>query len=102
MTNIDELINSLSENDKSIMTIIGRISGSNSKNFTRQTIFKKATNEEQKFVNDSLENLRKKGLIRYYRKPDNFAVNHDGFIVAMKLKEEFRENNYPFRILMII
>ena len=97
-----KIISELTECDISIMTIIGRIGGSQNKNFTRQTVKKKASNREQPHVDDSLDSLRKKGLIHYYRKPDNFAVSSLGFKVAIRLKEKFMEETYPdLRFLML-
>ncbi|PKL69043.1 MAG: hypothetical protein CVV28_02700 [Methanobacteriales archaeon HGW-Methanobacteriales-1] len=97
MSSIDEVIaviDDMSEDEKKIMLIIGRIDGSPNKNFTRQTLHKKATDEEQHLVNPTIEIFLSKELIGYYRRPDNFAATKLGFLVAQKLKEEDRERKY--------
>lgn len=53
------------------------------------------------YMNKSLTNSEKNGLIRYYRKPDNFATTKIGFLVARRLKKKFQEKIYPdLRILL--
>lgn len=94
MPDVDEIISEMTKWEKGIMTIIGRISASPNKNFTRQTVKKKASDKELPHVDNVLDSLRKKGLIRYYRAPDNFAASHIGFLVAKRLREEFLKDKY--------
>lgn len=47
------------------------------------------------YMNKSLTNSEKNGLIRYYRKPDNFATTKIGFLVARRLKKKISRKNLP-------
>lgn len=95
MTQVDDVIAELSKCEKKIMKIIGRINASPNKNFKRNTVHKKATDEELPHVDVTLDTFLHKGLIRYYRAPDNFAATQLGFNVAQKLKEEEYKDKYP-------
>lgn len=95
MNEVDDIIAELSACEKRILKIIGRINASPNKNFHRITVHKKAKNEELPYVDSILGDFLHKGLIRYYRPPDNFATTHLGFKVAQRLKEEDYNNKYP-------
>lgn len=94
MSNIDAIISEFTDCEKRIMNIIGRLNASPNKNFTRQTVKKKANDDELPHVDDILHSFRVKQLIRYYRAPDNFACTNLGFNVAQKLKEESYSQKY--------
>ncbi len=95
MSEIENLIAEVSACEERILIIIGRINSSPNKNFHRRTVHKKASDEELPYVDSILENFLHRGLIRYYRPPDNFAATRLGFNVAQKLKEEKYKVKYP-------
>ena len=88
MSDIDDTISAMTDCEKRIMKIIGRINASPNKNFTRQTLKKKSSDEEMPHVDSAIKSFFKMGLLYYYRPPDNFACTHLGFNVAQNLKEE--------------
>lgn len=94
MSNIDGIISEFTDCEKRIMNIIGRLNASPNKNFTRQTVKKKASNEELPYVDEILHSFLNKQLIHYYRAPNNFACTKLGFNVAQKLKEESYTQKY--------
>lgn len=94
MSDIDEIISELTVYEKKIMNIIGRLNASPNKNFTRQTVKKKASDDELDYVDNALHSFLIKQLIHYYRAPDNFACTKLGFNVAQKLKEESYNQKY--------
>ncbi len=95
MSEVDDVVSGLSKCEKRILKIIGRINASPNKNFHRATVRKKASNEEIPFIDSVLDDFLHRGLIRYYRAPDNFAATHLGFKVAQRLKEEDYHRKYP-------
>lgn len=102
MDEVELIIDSMDPAERKVMTVVGRIGGSANRNFTRQTIRKKLRDDTLPEADRAIDSLRRKGLIRYYRKPDNFATTKLGFLVARKLKEEFQRRNFPdMRILLL-
>ncbi len=99
MSTTDEIISEMTECEKRIMNIVGRINASPNKNFTRQTLKKKATADEKPHVDSVISALLSKGLLIYYRAPDNLATTNLGFNVSQKLKEERLKRKYNMRII---
>lgn len=94
MSELDEAISQLSDIEKRILTTIGRINGSPNKNFHRENLRRKSTDEEVPHVDGAIKKFKNHGLIRVYRAPDNFAATKLGFKVAQKLKEEAAKTKY--------
>lgn len=94
MSEIDEIITQLSDTEKMILTTIGRINASPNKNFTRQTLKKKSTDNELPYVDATIKKFKNMKLLRVYRAPDNFAATSLGFKVAQKLREKAAKDKY--------
>lgn len=97
---IDDIISKMTLCEKRIMKIIGRINGSPNKNFTRQSVKKRAKDEELAHVDNILDEFVRKELLWYYRAPDNLAATKLGFNVAQRLRtEDFNEKYGGMRII---
>jgi cobalamin-dependent methionine synthase I len=94
MSEIDDIISEMTTCEKRIMVIIGGINASPNKNFKRQTVKKKASDEEIPHVDDAIRKFFQLGLLRMYRAPDNLAATKLGFNVAQRLVEERLKEKY--------
>jgi hypothetical protein len=94
MSEIDNIISEMTPCDKRIMVIIGGINASPNKNFERQTVKKKASDEEMPHVDDAIKKFQQWGLLTIYRAPDNLAATKLGFNVAQRLVEERLKERY--------
>lgn len=57
MSDIDDIISEMTDCEKRILRIIGRINASPNKNFQRKTVKKKATDEELPYVDEVISSL---------------------------------------------
>jgi len=94
MSEIDDIISELSDIEKRIFTTIGRINGSPNRNFHRENLKRKSTDEELLYIDEAIKKFKNLGLIKVYRAPDNFAATKLGFIVAQKLREDAANKKY--------
>ena len=115
MINIDddpkEIINELSETEKNILYILGKMRISVNKNVDEHSLKKKLSNDDLKNYKKAFSNLCSCGIIVRYR-PGNFAVSKQGRritdeIVEKKEKilfwfEDFNSSTIIFSIFIII
>jgi hypothetical protein len=94
MSNINDIISEMTSCEKRIMIIIGGLNASPNKNFERQTVKKKASDEEMPHVDSAIKKFKNMELLSVYRAPDNFAATLLGFNIAQRLKEEARNKKY--------
>lgn len=105
MINIDddpkEIVKELSETEKNILYVLGKMRVSVKKNFNEHTLKKKLSNEDLKNYKKSFSNLCACGIIEMYR-PGNFAVSKQGRRITDEIVEQKRKNIYEnLRILML-
>lgn len=105
MINIDngpeEIVRQLSETEKNIMYVLGKMRISVNKNFDEHTLKKKLSNEDLKNYDEAFSNLFTSGLIVRYR-PGNYALPKEGREVADEVVEQKRQKIYGgLRILML-
>jgi len=94
MSAIDDIISEMTPWEKRIMVIIGGLNASPNKNFRRQTVKKKASDEEITYVDDAIKKFIQMELLSMYRAPDNLATTKLGFKVAQRLVEERLKEKY--------
>ena len=96
-----EIIKELSETEKHILYILGKMRISVKKNFDEHTLKKKLSNKDLKNYKKAFSNLCTSGIIVMYR-PGNYGVSKKGREVADELVEQKRANIYSnLRILML-
>ena len=104
MINIDddpkEIINELSETEKNILYILGKMRISVNKNVDEHSLKKKLSNDDLKNYKKAFSNLSACGIIVMYR-PGNFAVSKQGRRITDEIVEQKRQNKYDgLKILM--
>lgn len=105
MINIDddpkEIIKELSQTEKNILYILGKMKISVKKNFNEHTLKKKLSDEDLKNYNEAFSNLFNSGIIVMYR-PGNYGVSKEGRRITYEIVEQKRESIYDnLRILML-
>ena len=91
---MDEIINSLTNEEEEILYIAGKMNLSQNKNFREETITKKLSRRYRNIsVKNVLKNLRRKGLVRKYRNK-NWCMTPDGLIVAHHITQQRRSRIY--------
>ena len=105
MINIDddpkEIIRELSETEKNILYILGKMKISVKKNFDEHTLKKKLSDEDLKNYKEAFSNLCNSGIIVMYR-PGNYGVPQEGRKITNEMVEQKRRNIYGnLRILML-
>lgn len=100
---IQNIISELTECEKKILIIIGKLNVSPKKNNREETILNKLSNKDRENCAKSLKLLVTKGLLFKYRNK-NYGASSLGMNVAIKLKEENVKERCKdlSRILMII
>lgn len=91
MINIDdnpkEIIKELSETEKNILYILGKMRISVNKNVDEHSLKKKLSNDDLKNYKKAFSNLCSCGIIVIYR-PGNFAVSKHGRIITDEIVEK--------------
>ena len=105
MINIDddpkEIVKELSETEKNILFILGKMKISVKKNFDEHTLKKKLSDEDLKNYKEAFSNLCNSGIIVMYR-PGNYGVPQEGRKITNEMVEQKRRNIYGnLRILML-
>lgn len=105
MINIDndpkEIVEELSQTEKNILYVLGKMRVSVKKNFNEHTLKKKLSNEDLKNYKEAFSNLCNSGIIVMYR-PGNFGVSKEGRKITDEIVEQKRQNKYAgLRILML-
>lgn len=105
MINLDddpkEIIKELSETEKNILYILGKMRISVKKNFDEHTLKKKLSDEDLKNYKEAFSNLCNSGIIVMYR-PGNYGVPQEGRKITNEMVEQKRQNIYGnLRILML-
>ena len=105
MINIDddpkEIIKELSETEKNILYILGKMRISVKKNFEEHTLKKKLSDDDLKNYKKAVSNLCACGIIEMYRN-ENFAVPKQGRRITDEIVMQKRQNKYAgLRILML-
>ena len=105
MINIDddpkEIIKELSETEKNILYILGKMRISVKKNFDEHTLKKKLSDEDLKNYKEAFSNLCNSGIIVMYR-PGNYGVPQEGRKITNEMVEQKRQNIYGnLRILVL-
>ena len=105
MINIDddpkEIIKELSETEKNILYVLGKMRISVNKNINEHSLKKKLSNDDLKNYKKAFSNLSACGIIVMYR-PGNFAVSKHGRRITDEIVEQKRQNKYDgLRILML-
>lgn len=105
MINIDddpkEIIKELSETEKNILYILGKMRISVKKNFNEHTLKKKLSDEDLKNYNEAFSNLCNSGIIVMYR-PGNYGVPKEGRRITDEIVEQKRKRIYGnLRVLML-
>ena len=105
MINIDdnpkEIVKELSETEKNILYILGKMRISVNKNFDEHSLKKKLSNEDLKNYNNAFSNLCGCGIIVMYR-PGNYGVSKQGRRITAEIVEQKRQRKYDgLRILML-
>lgn len=105
MINIDddpkEIIKELSETEKNILYVLGKMRISVKKNFDEHTLKKKLSDEDLKNYKEAFSNLCNSGIIVMYR-PGNYGVPQEGRKITNEMVEQKRQNIYSnLRILML-
>ena len=104
MINIDddtkEIIKELSETEKNILYVLGKMRISVNKNINEHSLKKKLSNDDLKNYKKAFSNLSACGIIVMYR-PGNFAVSKQGRRITDEIVEQKRQNKYDgLKILM--
>ena len=104
MINIDddpkEIIKELSETEKNILYVLGKMRISVNKNINEHSLKKKLSNDDLKNYKKAFSNLSACGIIVMYR-PGNFAVSKQGRRITDENVEQKRQNKYDgLKILM--
>ena len=105
MINIDddpkEIVKELSETEKNILYILGKMRISVNKNVNEHSLKKKLSNEDLKNYKTAFSNLCNSGIIVMYR-PGNFGVSKQGRRITDEVVKQKRQNKYAgLRILML-
>jgi len=104
MINIDddpkEIIKELSETEKNILFILGKMRSSVNKNFNEHSLKKKLSKNDLKNYNKAFSNLCTSGLIVLYR-PGNYGVSKQGRRITDEIVLQKRQDKYAgLKILM--
>ena len=104
MINIDddpkEIIKELSETEKNILYVLGKMRISVNKNINEHSLKKKLSNDDLKNYKKAFSNLSACGIIVMYR-PGNFAVSKQGRRITDEIIKQKRQNKYDgLKILM--
>ena len=105
MINIDddpkEIIKELSETEKNILYVLGKMRISVNKNVNEHSLKKKLSNDDLKNYKKAFSNLCACGIIEMYRS-GNFAVSKQGRRITDEIVEQKRKSIYGnLRILML-
>lgn len=96
-----EIIEELSETEKNILYVLGKMRISVKKNFDEKSLKKKLSNQDLKNYKKAFSNLFTSGIIVMYR-PDNYGVSKQGWRVTDEILNQKRKNMYSgLRILML-
>ncbi|HJH31357.1 MAG TPA: hypothetical protein C5S50_04050 [Methanosarcinaceae archaeon] len=83
----------LTDDEKKILELLGRLHVSQNKNINEATIRKKLPQQYHKNLNKTIKSLISKGLLRHYRN-ENYSLNTKGKKIAEELAKQLRDNVY--------
>ena len=105
MINIDddpkEIVKELSETEKNILFILGKMRISVNKNVNEHSLKKKLSNEDLKNYKKAFSNLCNSGIIVMYR-PGNFGVSKQGRRITDEIVELYRQEKYRAIIVIFL
>ena len=83
----------LTDDEKKILELLGRLHVSPHKNINEATIRKKLPQKYHKNLNKTIKSLISKGLLRRYRN-ENYSLNAKGKKIAEEFAKQLRDNVY--------
>ena len=96
-----EIVKELSETEKNILYILGKMRISVKKNFNEHSQKKKLSDDDLKEYDKSFSNFFNRGIIVMYR-PGNFGVSKQGRRITDEIVLQKRQRKYEgIRILML-
>jgi Mn-dependent DtxR family transcriptional regulator len=92
----------LTESEKKVLAVLGKLHISPSKNVSEKTIKKKLPSTYHSELSNTIKSLHSKGLLRYYRK-ENYALTKEGKKIAEELAAKLITDIYSdLRILLVL
>lgn len=92
----------LTESEKKVLELLGKLHISQSKNVNKKTIRKKLPSKYHSELNDIIKSLHSKGLLRYYRN-ENYALTKEGKRIAEDFAKKLIKDIYSdLRILLVL
>lgn len=92
----------LTQEERKVLELLGKLHVSQSKNINEATIRKKLPPKYHKNLHETIKCLHSKGLLRYYRS-QNYCLTNEGKKIAERLAAELFEKTYgDLRILLIL
>lgn len=90
---MNDIETDLSEDEKKILALLGRLHISKNKNINEATIRKKLPQRYHANLNKTLKTLISKGLLRRYRN-ENYSLNVQGKKISEILAKNLRDDLY--------
>ncbi|CAG0950294.1 MAG: hypothetical protein MPEBLZ_03777 [Candidatus Methanoperedens nitroreducens] len=92
----------LTNDERKVLELLGKLHVSQNKNINEATIRKKLPSKYHGNLHETIKNLHKKGLLRYYRS-QNYCLTDEGKKIAESLAIELFKKTYgDLRILLIM
>ena len=92
----------LTESEKKVLALLGKLHISPSKNVNEKTLKKKLPSRYHPELSKTIKSLHSKGLLRYYRK-ENYALTKEGKKIAEELAAKLIKDIYSdLRILLVL
>ncbi len=92
----------LTQDERKVLELLGKLHISQNKNITEATICKKLPSKYHGNLHETIKNLHSKGLLRYYRS-QNYCLTDEGKRIAERLAAELFKKTYgDLRILLVL
>ena len=92
----------LTQDERKVLELLGKLHVSQNKNITEATIRKKLPSKYHGNLHETIKSLHSKGLLRYYRS-QNYCLTDEGKKIAERLAAELFKKTYgDLRILLVL
>lgn len=85
----------LTEIEKEVLIKCAKLGMSTNSNKKLETIIKRFLPRKQEEAKKAIKNLRRKGFLRIYKKPDVYSLTRKGMRMAYLLLDERKQESYP-------
>jgi len=92
----------LTQDERKVLELLGKLHVSQHKNISEATIRKKLPFKYHRNLHETIKSLHSRGLLRYYRS-QNYCLTDEGKGIAEKLASELFKKTYgDLRILLVL